>query len=163
MSMGYINPLLRLPAARALLALGERECTAIRLLMNDLRQQANDEAETSWRRRKGPMACYWRSVATYARHVAHALRKSVAGCSPDAACVHPDVDRLQRELMVARRQVDDLIEAARVAIPAGEHPKEETPHNWAWQVRELGADRRAAYAELAIAREQIKVLERVEA
>src|SRR5438874_7832066 len=148
MSTGYINPLLRLPAARALLALGEPERTAIRLLMNDLRQQANDEAETSWRRRKGPMACYWRSVATYARHVAHALRKSVAGCSPDAACVHPDVDRLQRELMVARRQVDDLIEAARVAIPAGEHPKEETPHNWAWQVRELGADRRAADAEL---------------
>lgn len=161
--MGYINPLLRLPAARALLALGERERTAIRLLMNDLRRQANEEAETSWRRRKGPMACYWRSVATYARHVAHALTKSAAGRSLDAACVHPDVDRLQREVMLARRQVDDFIDAARAAIPAGEHPKEETPHNWAWQVRVLGTDRRAAYEELAIAREQIRALGRVEA
>ena len=158
--MGYINPLLRLPAAQALLALGERERTAIRLLMNDLRRQANDEAETSWRRRKGPMACYWRSVATYARHVAHALRQSVAG---DASCLHPDIDRLQRELTLARRQVDEFIEATRAAIPAGEHPKDETPHNWAWQVRALGADRRAAYAELSTARAQIKALERVEA
>ena len=161
--MGYINPLLRLPAARALLALGERERTAIRLLMNDLRRQANDEAETSWRRRKGPMACYWRSVATYARHVAHALRKSVPRGALEATCMHPDVDRLQRELTLARRQVDDFIEAARAAIPFGEHPKQETPHNWAWQVRELGADRRAAYAELAMARAQIKALERVDA
>jgi hypothetical protein len=158
--VGYINPLLRLPAARALLALGERERTAIRLLMNDLRRQANDEAETSWRRRKGPMACYWRSVATYARHVAHALRQPVAGA---VSGVHPDIDHLQRELTLARRQVDDFIDAARAAIPTDEHPKDETPHDWAWQVRMLGDDRRAVYAELAMARAQLKAPERVDA
>jgi hypothetical protein len=67
------------------------------------------------------------------------------------------------ELMVARRQVGHFIEAARAAIPAGEHPKEETPHNCARQVRVLGTDRRAAYEKLAIAREQIRALGCVEA
>jgi hypothetical protein len=61
------------------------------------------------------------------------------------------------------RQVGDFIEAARAAIRAGEHPKEETPHNCAWQVRVLGTDHRAAYEELAIARKQIRALGRVEA
>ncbi len=48
--MGYINPLLKLPAAAGLIAASEPE-----------------------RRRKGPMAAYWRAVATYARHTAHVL------------------------------------------------------------------------------------------
>jgi len=37
----------------------------------------NAEAENAWRRRKGPMAAYWRAVATYARHLAHALSKEI--------------------------------------------------------------------------------------
>ncbi|SDY08279.1 hypothetical protein SAMN05421681_110187 [Lysobacter enzymogenes] len=41
--------------------------------MRELRDQANQEAEKAWKKRKGPMAAYWRAVATYARHVAHAL------------------------------------------------------------------------------------------
>lgn len=41
--------------------------------MRELRAQANDEAESAWKRRKGPMAAYWRAVSTYARHLAHAL------------------------------------------------------------------------------------------
>lgn len=71
--MGYINPLLRLPAGRALLDLPKPDRERIEAVMRDLRDQANAEAETAWRRRKGPMAAYWRAVATYARHVAHAL------------------------------------------------------------------------------------------
>ena len=71
--MGYINPLLRLPAGRALLDLPAEDRARIEAVMRDLRDQANVEAETSWRRRKGPMAAYWRAVATYARHIAHAL------------------------------------------------------------------------------------------
>lgn len=72
--MGYLNPLLRLPAAQGLQALGGPERVALARLLMDLRAQANDEAENAWRRRKGPMACYWRAVATYARHIAHVLR-----------------------------------------------------------------------------------------
>lgn len=73
--MGYLNPLLQLPAERALLALPEDDRRRIEAVMRELRVQANQEAEKSWKRRKGQMAAYWRAVATYARHTAHALRK----------------------------------------------------------------------------------------
>lgn len=73
--MGYLNPLLRLPAGRALLDLPVQDRRRIEAVMRELRDQANAEAETAWRRRKGPMAAYWRTVATYARHLAHALSK----------------------------------------------------------------------------------------
>jgi hypothetical protein len=74
--MGYANPLLKLPAGQALLALPPSERRAIEAVMRDLRHQANKEAETAWKRRKGPMAAYWRAVATYARHIAHAVSKN---------------------------------------------------------------------------------------
>lgn len=75
--MGYINPLLGLQAAQALLALPRRDRLAIAELLRDLRQQADVEAERAWKRRKGPMAAYWRAVATYSRHCAHLLRQGV--------------------------------------------------------------------------------------
>lgn len=81
--MGYFNPLLKLPAGRALLALPAEDRRRIEAVMRALRDQANTEAETSWRRRKGPMAAYWRAVATYARHLAHALSR--APQRPDGA------------------------------------------------------------------------------
>lgn len=71
---GYANPLLRLPAGRALLELPPADRERIAAVMRELRHQANEEAEKAWRRRKGPMAAYWRAVSTYARHLAHALR-----------------------------------------------------------------------------------------
>lgn len=73
--MGYLNPLLRLPAGKALLALPAEDRKRIEAVMRELRDQANVEAETAWRRRKGPVACYWRACSTYARHLAHALSK----------------------------------------------------------------------------------------
>ena len=79
-TMGYINPLLKLPAGQALLALPDDQRSAIEAVMRDLRSQADREAEIAWRRRKGPMAAYWRAVATYARHIAHACKAgSMAG------------------------------------------------------------------------------------
>jgi hypothetical protein len=79
--MGYINPLLRLPAARKLMALPAEQRAPLEALLRELRTEADREAESAWRRRKGPMAAYWRAVATYARHVAHALGKGTApGC-----------------------------------------------------------------------------------
>lgn len=74
--MGYINPLLQLPAGQALLQLPAEDKARIEAVMRELRVQANTEAENAWRRRKGPMAVYWRAVSTYARHIAHALSNS---------------------------------------------------------------------------------------
>ena len=71
--MGYHNPLLELPAGQALLALPAADRARIEAVMRELRDQANTEAERAWKRRKGPMAAYWRAVSTYARHTAHAL------------------------------------------------------------------------------------------
>lgn len=71
--MGYLNPLLNLPAGRALLDLPKADRARIEAVMRELRDQANTEAEKSWAKRKGPMAAYWRAVSTYARHLAHAL------------------------------------------------------------------------------------------
>lgn len=73
--MGYINPLLRLPAARRLMALPAEQRAPLEALLRELRAHADLEAESAWKRRKGPMAAYWRAVATYARHVAHMLAK----------------------------------------------------------------------------------------
>lgn len=73
--MGYINPLLQLPSARKILALPDTpEKRLLEQLLRELREAANIEAENAWKRRKGPMAAYWRAVATYARHVAHLFR-----------------------------------------------------------------------------------------
>jgi hypothetical protein len=149
--MGYLNPLMRLPAARALKGLSERERGALRSLLLDLRGQANAEAEAAWARRKGPMACYWRAVATYARHIAHLLK---GGDVPSIA-ERGEVRRLLVELDIARRQVEDFIAAARSAVPEAEHPKHDSPHNWAWQVRLLGQDRRAAYEQLEQVRQEL--------
>lgn len=87
--MGYINPLLRLSAAQQLLELPPEQRAALASLLRELRADADRQAEHAWRKRKGPMAAYWRAVATYARHTAHALRgrlrkrkKSYAKASP---------------------------------------------------------------------------------
>lgn len=72
--MGDINPLLNLPASADLLNLPARDRRAIALILRQLRDQANDQAEEAWRRRAA-MAAYWRAVSTYARHLAHALEQ----------------------------------------------------------------------------------------
>jgi len=47
----------------------------------------------------------------------------------------------------ANAQVESLLSAAKNAIPASEHPAEPTVENWAWQMRNLGEDRRLVYAD----------------
>ncbi len=76
--MGYENPLLRLPAGKALMNLPAEMRAPLEAVLRDLRAQADAEAENAWKRRKGPMAAYWRAVSTYARHTAHALSKKCA-------------------------------------------------------------------------------------
>lgn len=147
--MGYLNPLLNLPAARALLALDGSSRAALAALMLELRRDANVEAERAWKRRKGPMACYWRAVSTYARHVAHVLRRGTAAAAvPSVTSL--EVVRLQRDLDAARRQVAALIEAASVALPAPAHPHASTPESWARQLRNLGQPESATQLRLPL-------------
>lgn len=73
--MGYLNPLLSLPSAKKLLDLPAKERELIAAVFRDLRFEANEEAERSWKKRKGPMAAYWRAVSTYSRHLAHVLSR----------------------------------------------------------------------------------------
>lgn len=76
--MGYENPLLKLPAAQKILALPAEQREPLEQLFRELRADADQLAEQSWKKRKGPMAAYWRAVATYARHTAHALSKGAS-------------------------------------------------------------------------------------
>ncbi|MFT3815622.1 MAG: hypothetical protein QM740_20035 [Acidovorax sp.] len=133
--MGYLNPLLRLPAAQGLLALGAPERAALGQLLMELRAQANDEAENAWRRRKGPMACYWRAVSTYARHLAHVLRVEHTTAP---ACAATSIEAEMRcALDIARGQVAALVQAAAAALPEQTHPRSGTPESWARQLRNL--------------------------
>lgn len=68
------NPVLALPAARRLAELDPASRAALRAVLLDIAVAANANAETSWRKRKGPMAAYWRAVSTYAKHIARATR-----------------------------------------------------------------------------------------
>lgn len=53
---------------------------ASRLALRDallrLREHAQANATTSWRRHKAPMALYWKVVAVYAGHLARSLRET---------------------------------------------------------------------------------------
>lgn len=68
------NPLLALPAARALMDLPPASRAALQVILLDLAAAATWRANESWRRHKAPMAVYWKAVATYARHAARLLR-----------------------------------------------------------------------------------------
>lgn len=131
--MGYLNPLLGLPAARRLLALSAPERSAVAAVLMDLRLEANVLAEASWRRKKGPMAAYYRAVSTYARHLAHVLRRGSAVEPPDAASASGQA--LLKDLHAARTQVDLLISAARAALPPDQHPPRDDAKLWAKRLR----------------------------
>jgi hypothetical protein len=69
------NPVLALPAARRLAeTLQEPARQALEALLLELARDAGDRAKAAWRSHKAPMACYWKIVSVYARHLARALR-----------------------------------------------------------------------------------------
>lgn len=76
--MGYLNPLLKTDAAKAMLELPEEDLARIEALMRELRAQAGKNAEKAWASRKGLIAAYWRATSTYARHIAHVCSKARA-------------------------------------------------------------------------------------
>lgn len=74
MSRAHVhNPLLALPAVAALRALPAPARAALRSLLLELSDDAADRAQKSWRKNKGPMAAYWKSVGVYAKHTARAI------------------------------------------------------------------------------------------
>jgi hypothetical protein len=68
------NPVLALPAARALLDLDPASRAAIAALLADLVADARRRAQVSWKQNKGPMAAYWKAVGAYAEHIRRVIR-----------------------------------------------------------------------------------------
>lgn len=68
------NPLLRLPSAQRIADLPPEAREAFRALMHDIRLDARDLAEKSWKKHKAPMAAYWKAVSVYAGHSARLAR-----------------------------------------------------------------------------------------
>lgn len=69
------NPVLALPAARALADLDQETRFRLGVLLRQLSSQAREKAEKCWRTHKAPMAAYWKAVAVYARHADVAIRR----------------------------------------------------------------------------------------
>ena len=69
------NPMLALPAVARLRALPPEVRQELMELLRELGDDASDQAQRSWERRKAPMACYWRAVSVYARHIARAVKQ----------------------------------------------------------------------------------------
>lgn len=69
------NPLLALPAARRIARLPEDQRAALAELLRDLAADAADRAEESWRKKKGPMAAYWKAASVYAKHTARVIAR----------------------------------------------------------------------------------------
>ena len=67
------NPILALPAARAIATLPIEQRRPLGILLRELAAQADVKADEAWRTRKGIMAAYWRAVCTYAKHLARAI------------------------------------------------------------------------------------------
>ena len=72
------NPILSLPAARDILALPVDSRRPLGILLRQLADQANDQAQSSWRSNKGIMAAYWKAVSVYAKHLARVIDPAIA-------------------------------------------------------------------------------------
>lgn len=95
--MAYLNPVLSLPAAQRLGDLPVEAREVLSAVLRDIGAEADVQAEESWRRRKAPMAAYWRAVGVYARHIARAADRPPTGClgshlGASWCPVHGDID-----------------------------------------------------------------------
>lgn len=68
------NPVLDLPGIAELKALAPVQRGAVVRVLESLSKDARLRADNSWKRHKAPMACYWKAVAVYARHIARAIK-----------------------------------------------------------------------------------------
>lgn len=67
------NPVLRLAAAQSILALPVETRRPLGILLRQLADQANAEAERSRKRNKHMMFAYWKVAAVYIKHIARAV------------------------------------------------------------------------------------------
>jgi len=68
------NPVLRLPATlRMIEEIPPDNRRQLGTLLRPLADQAAAEGEKCWRGGKAMMGAYWRVVAVYSRHIAHAI------------------------------------------------------------------------------------------
>lgn len=67
------NPVLRLPAAQQILDMPVEQRRPLGILLRQLADQANSEAERSRKRNKHMMFAYWKVAAVYIKHVARAI------------------------------------------------------------------------------------------
>lgn len=68
------NPVLALPAVERFKSIDRTALLALAALLLELRGDAAERADKSWRTHKAPMALYWKCVAVYAGHIARALK-----------------------------------------------------------------------------------------
>lgn len=67
------NPVIALPAVRALAALDPALRALLAALLLDLQRDARARADHSWKARKAVIAAYWSAVAVYAGHIARCV------------------------------------------------------------------------------------------
>ena len=67
------NPVLALPASRALRDLPLDSRMALAMVLHDLARDARERADKCWRRHKAPMAAYWYAISVYANHTRRVL------------------------------------------------------------------------------------------
>jgi hypothetical protein len=74
---GVRNPVLLLPTAARLCSLPLAQRQLLGDLLREIAWDADARAERAWKKRKGPMAAYWRATSTYAKHIARAVAPRV--------------------------------------------------------------------------------------
>lgn len=73
-SLEVRNPIIGLPEAQALLAsMTPLQRQLFGRLMRKIATVADTKAEAAWKKRKGPMAAYWRACCTYCKHIARSI------------------------------------------------------------------------------------------
>ena len=65
--------MLRLPAAKSVLAPPIETRRPLGLLLRELSADAQRQADASWKSHKGIMAAYWKAVSIYAKHLARVI------------------------------------------------------------------------------------------
>lgn len=68
------NPIVLMAEAKALAAsMSPMQRQLFGRLMRRMAADADKNAEKAWKKRKGPMAAYWRAGCTYMKHIARAI------------------------------------------------------------------------------------------
>jgi len=71
---GVRNPVVNLPSAYLLKSMPPEVRRALRQIFREISAQSRINANTAWKKHKGPMAAYWKACAVYARHIGVVLK-----------------------------------------------------------------------------------------